>query len=115
MPSSASSMEQKSMRRPGRYGVSSFQSATSRSWIELNWSLLGDTSCSQYHCTTAASRSDVGVSALYSRSLGGCAPSYTKSNLPYNDGGSASHDDSISGTALSGMPRRLYRRLSMTC
>src|ERR1017187_8765469 len=35
MPSSASSIEQKSMRRPGRYWASSFHSATSRSCREL--------------------------------------------------------------------------------
>ena len=47
----------------------------SRSWIELNWSASGFTSFSQYHWITAASYSAVGVSALYSSSLGGPLPS----------------------------------------
>jgi hypothetical protein len=51
------------------------QRSISFSWIELNWSRAGFTSSSQYHCTTAASSSAVGVSALYSSILGGEAPS----------------------------------------
>src|SRR5262249_30707370 len=35
---------------------------------------FGNASCSQYHCTTAASSSAVGVSALYSSSTGDLRP-----------------------------------------
>src|SRR5260370_19951200 len=74
IPSSRSSIEQKSMWRPGKYGLNSLQRAINRSWMELNWPRVRNNSSIQYHCTTAASSSDVGVSALYSRSFGGWQP-----------------------------------------
>ena len=40
------------------------------------------TCSSQYHCTTAASSSAVGVSALYSSSFGGLRPSNARSKRP---------------------------------
>src|SRR5664280_3747418 len=83
--------------------------------MELNWSRLGKVSCSQYHCATAASTSEVGVSALYSRSFGGPAPSYARSNRPYKEGGSASQEASMSGTASAGIDIWEYSLLSMTC
>jgi hypothetical protein len=60
----------------------SAQAAISFSWIELNWSQPGFTSSSQYHCTTAASSSAVGVSALYSSILGGLPPEKARSKRP---------------------------------
>lgn len=45
------------------------------SWMELNWSRPGSSCSSQSHCTTAASNTAVGVSALYSTSCGGLCPS----------------------------------------
>src|SRR5437763_10757873 len=99
IPSSASSIEHRSIRRPGRYDPKYFHTATRRSCNELNWSRFGKQSCNQYHWITAASSSDVGVSALYSSSFGGSTPLYARSKRPYSDGGSASHELSISGTA----------------
>jgi len=51
------------------------QFAISFSCSELNWSAHLRTSVSQYHCATLASINEVGVSALYSRSLGARLPS----------------------------------------
>ena len=55
----------------------SFQRSISFSCSELNWSAGWNTSCSQYHCTTLASISEVGVSALYSSIFGAPRPSQT--------------------------------------
>src|SRR5437870_46568 len=64
---------------------SSAHRCTSLSCRELNWSQPGFMSSSQYHCATADSSSDVGVSALYSSILGGDWPSYTRSKRPYSE------------------------------
>ena len=58
------------VRGPGDTALAAFQASMRRSWIVLNWSMRGKTSFIQNHWMTAASSTDVGVSALYSRSLG---------------------------------------------
>jgi hypothetical protein len=76
MPSSKSSLEHKSMRPSGKLGARSLHTAIRRSCSELNWSRRGKVTWSQYHCKTAASSRQVGVSALYSSSLGGSTGSW---------------------------------------
>ncbi len=51
------------------------QDAIRRSWREFHWSASGKRSSSQNHCGPAASIREVGVSALYSKSLAGPVPS----------------------------------------
>src|SRR5258708_1967746 len=58
------------------------QRSMSFSWSELNWSASGYASFIQYHCTTLASRSAVGVSALYSSIFGTPLPSHERSKRP---------------------------------
>ena len=67
---------------PWKPSPSRFHAPISFSWIELNWSASGRVSFSHCHWITAASSSEVGVSALYSSSLGGCPGRQHRSNRP---------------------------------
>lgn len=63
-------------RAAGReQGACFLQAATRRSWREFHWSAPGNRSSIQNHWGEAASTSEVGVSALYSRSFAGPVPS----------------------------------------
>jgi hypothetical protein len=68
----------------------------------LYWSASGITSCSQNHCATLVSGRLVGVSALYSSSLGAPVPFHEKSKRPNRSGSSRCHESQISASASSG-------------
>lgn len=58
------------------------QAVIRASWMALDWSASGAAHRSHYHCTTEASNSAVGVSALYSKSSGGPVLSQRRSMRP---------------------------------
>lgn len=75
-PSSSTEECAKYSGLPGGSSADCFrQESTRRSCREFHWSAPGNRSSIQNHCGEAASTSEVGVSALYSRSLAGPLPS----------------------------------------
>src|SRR3954465_13313635 len=58
---------------------------------------------SQVHWNTAASKIEVGVSALYSSSFAGPRPSKLRSMRPYRDGSSRCQLSEISGQKVFGI------------
>ncbi len=74
-PLTSVSHQAKCTRSPASRGRAARQASTSRSCRLFHWSAAGRVSRSQYHCTIAASTSEVGVSALYSNSFAGPVPS----------------------------------------
>ena len=80
----------------------------------LNWLPPGVVSVSQSHWMTPASNRAVGVSALYSSSFGASVPLNARSNRPYTNGSSASHESMTSCSNSLGMRNRPNIRSSIT-